>query len=55
MKNTLSLLFLGMFIFSFGQIYTTRMNEMRIENTLAQVEKALGKKLEITKNRRLAI
>lgn len=45
-----------MFIFSFGQISTTRMNEIRIENTLTQVEKALGKKLEIAKkNRRLAI
>ncbi|MET3732432.1 hypothetical protein [Moheibacter stercoris] len=49
MKKIFTLLTLGIFSFGIAQISTTRMNEMRLNNTLQQVEKALGKKLEITK------
>lgn len=38
-----------LFQISFAQISTTRMNEIRIKNTLSEVEKALGQKLEISK------
>lgn len=49
MKKIFTLLTLGIFGFSIAQISTTRMNEMRLNNTLQQVEKALGQKLEISK------
>lgn len=49
MKKIFTLLTLGIFSFGIAQISTTRMNEMRLNNTLQQVEKALGQKLEITK------
>lgn len=49
MKKISTLLTLGIFSFGIAQISTTRMNEMRLNNTLQQVEKALGQKLEITK------
>ncbi len=49
MKKILLLFLLFMIQFSFGQISTTRMNEMRIKSTLPEVEKALGQKLEISK------
>ena len=49
MKIYYTLGFLLLFGFSFSQISTTRMNEMRINNTLPQIEKALGKKLEIAR------
>lgn len=49
MKKSLFLLLLLISVISFAQISTTRMNEMRLNNTLQEVEKALGKKLEIAK------
>lgn len=38
-----------MFSFSFAQISTTRMNEIRIASNLAEVETTLNQKLEISK------
>lgn len=49
MKKFFTLAFLTFSLAAFAQISTTRMNEMRINNTLAEVEKALGRKLEIAK------
>jgi hypothetical protein len=49
MKKILPLAFFIFSISASAQISTTRMNEMRLNNTLAEVEKALGKKLEIAK------
>jgi hypothetical protein len=49
MKKLLTLTIFALSLTAFSQISTSRMNEMRLNNTLAEVEKALGKKLEIAK------
>ncbi len=49
MKKIFLFFLLGMIQFSFAQISTTRMNDIRIGSALTEVETALGKKLEISK------
>lgn len=49
MKKIFLLFLICMIQFSFAQISTTRMNEIRIQSTLAEVEATLGQKLEVSK------
>ena len=49
MKKVFLLFFTCLLSISFAQISTTRMNEIRIDSNLAEVETALGQKLEVSK------
>ncbi|MGB6082932.1 hypothetical protein [Moheibacter sp.] len=49
MKKIFLLIFFLLIQYSFGQISTTRMNEIRLQSSLADIENALGQKLDLSK------